>query len=167
MDIHTIIQSQYLASLEMLGAAIQKCPDSLWADPAPKNKFWHIAYHTIFYAHLYIQPGGEDFRPWSKHREEYNFMGAVPWPPHHSPKIGEPYSKADVLEYLAFCQEQIRAILPTLDFTAKSGFSWLPFGKLELQIYSIRHIQQHTGELCERLGEQAKIDIDWVGMINA
>jgi len=27
-----------------------------------------------------------------------------------------------------------------------SGFDWLPFDKLELQFYNIRHIMQHTGE---------------------
>jgi hypothetical protein len=37
-------------------------------------------------------------------------------------------------------------------------------GKLELQFYTIRHLQQHTGELCERLGTEAGIEIGWVGM---
>ena len=37
-------------------------------------------------------------------------------------------------------------------------------GKLELQIYNLRHLQQHTGELMERLGSRAGIDVDWVGM---
>jgi hypothetical protein len=39
----------------------------------------------------------------------------------------------------------------------------LPFTKLELQFYTIRHIQQHTGELMERLGERAKLEFKWVG----
>jgi hypothetical protein len=34
---------------------------------------------------------------------------------------------------------------------------------LELQIYSIRHIMQHTGELMERLGTRIGAEIDWVG----
>ena len=45
----------------------------------------------------------------------------------------------------------------------ESGFSWLPFGKLELQFYSIRHVQHHTGELCERLGTTGDIEVGWVG----
>ena len=51
-----------------------------------------------------------------------------------------------------------------LDLESKSGFDWLPINKLELQFYNIRHIQQHTGELCERLGVVEDIDVGWVGM---
>jgi hypothetical protein len=46
---------------------------------------------------------------------------------------------------------------------AQSGFYWLPFGKLELQFYNVRHIQQHTGELCERLGATGDIEVEWIG----
>jgi hypothetical protein len=51
-----------------------------------------------------------------------------------------------------------------LDPEAESGFYWLPMNKLELQIYNIRHLQQHTGELMERLGSRAGVEVDWVGM---
>jgi len=165
MSIKTIIQSQYLAALEMLKQTIEKCPDGLWNKPSDKNKYWHVAYHVIFYAHLYLQPTEEDFQPWDKHREEYQFMGSVPWPPHHEPNIGTPYSKEEVLKYLAFCQQQVVNIVPQLDLHTESGFSWLPFSKLELQFYNIRHLQQHAGELAERLG-QAGIDINWVGTLS-
>jgi hypothetical protein len=163
MNIKNITQSQYLAALEMLKQTIEKCPDELWNKQSDKNKYWHVAYHVIFYAHLYLQPTEEDFHPWEKHREEYQFMGSVHWPPHHELKIGEPYTKEEVLEYLDFCKQQVVEIVPQLDMHAESGFSWLPFSKFELQFYNIRHLQQHTGELAERLG-QAGIDINWVGM---
>ena len=35
---------------------------------------------------------------------------------------------------------------------------------LELQFNNIRHLQQHIGELCERLWVEEQIEIDWVGM---
>jgi hypothetical protein len=47
---------------------------------------------------------------------------------------------------------------------AESGFYWLPFDKLELQFYNIRYLQQHTGELCERLGAHGELQVQWVGM---
>jgi hypothetical protein len=167
MKIRKVIQSQYSASLEMLKNAVVRCPESIWTDPEPKNKFWHIAYHAIFYAHLYLQSSEKDFKAWAKHRDEYEFMGPLPWPPHNQPKIDEPYSKAEVLEYLEFCQGQVASILPELNLESdESGFSWLPFNKLELQFYNIRHLQQHAGELCERLGTEAGIDVDWVGMVH-
>ncbi|MCP4427112.1 MAG: DinB family protein [Chloroflexi bacterium] len=158
------IQSQYLAALAMLEKAIASCPDALWDNPADKNRFWHVAFHAIFYTHLYIQPVEKDFVAWVKHRENYEFMGPLPWPPHDTPEIGEPYSKADLLEYVTFCHEEIGEKTAVLDFTAaESGFHWIPLNKLELQFYNIRHLQHHTGELCDRLGA-AGIDVEWIGI---
>jgi hypothetical protein len=64
---------------------------------------------------------------------------------------------------LSFVQEQVTKCVPQLSLDDDSGFYWLPFNKLELQIYTIRHIQQHAGELMERLGVLAGIEINWVG----
>jgi len=164
MNIKAVIESQYHASLEMLKGAIVKCPEALWDDPACQNKFWHIAYHALFYTHLYLQPSESDFVPWAKHRDQYQFMGPLPWPPHQEPEIGAPYPKEAVLEYLDLCRQEAEEKVAALNLEAESGFSWLPFGKLELQFYNIRHLQQHTGELCERLGETENIQVDWVGM---
>ena len=61
------------------------------------------------------------------------------------------------------CRDTIAQQLPTTDLElGDSGFNWLPFGKLELQLYNIRHIQQHTGELSQRLGDHG-IDVPWIG----
>jgi len=166
MDIQQVIQSQYLAALAMLEQAIVKCPQTLRADPDDKNKFWHVAYHALFYTHLYLQDTEEDFTPWEKHHDEYQFMGPMPWPPHDLPKIGEPYTREDVLAYLAFVREQVQVRVPALDLEASSGFEWLPFGKLELQFYNIRHLQQHAAEVYERLGARAGIDLDWIGSVS-
>ena len=167
MNLPDVIISQYQAALEMLKQAITKCPDSLWDGPDDKTKFWQITYHALFYTHLYLQDSEQAFTPWSKHRQEYQFLGQVPWPPHAPPQIGEPYDKDSVLEYLAFCQQVVTERVPRLNLEAASGFDWLPFGKLELQFYTIRHLQQHTGELMERLGSRAGVDVDWVGMVHA
>jgi hypothetical protein len=165
MDIKIVIQSQFLAALEMLKQAVIRCPDSLWNAAQDRNKSWHVAYHALFYTHLYLQDTEKDFKPWESHRDEYQFMGQVPWPPHSPPKIGEAYTREEILAYLAFVQGQVRERLPALDLEAASGFGWQPFGKLELQFYNLRHLQQHTAELYERLGARAGIDLDWIGSI--
>ena len=164
MDSSGVIGSQYLAALEMLRQSVVKCPETLWDSPDDKTTFWHIAYHALFYTHLYLQDSEQQFTPWAKHRQQYQFIGQLPWPPHSPPQIGEPYDKETVLEYLAFCQRQVAESVPQLDLEAGSGFGWLPFGKFELQFYNIRHLQQHTGELMERLGTRANIEVNWVGM---
>ena len=165
MDIKQIIQSQYLAALAMLKEAVAACPPESWNDPQDRNKFWHSAYHALFYVHLYLQDTEHTFTPWAKHHQEYQYMGQVPGPLREPPRIGEPYSREEVLEFHEFVCAQVRERVPALDLEAPSGFHWLPFGKLEQQIYSIRHLQQHTGELYERLGARAAIDLKWVGDI--
>jgi hypothetical protein len=148
------IRSQYHASLDMLQQAVTKCPDALWDDRRYKNIFWHVAYHTIFYTHLYLQPTIKDFVPWAKTHEGYSDLDKT--------KITEPYSREDILTYLELCRQQVEKHVPQLDLDAPSGFSWLRFTKLELQFYNIRHLQQHTGELCERLGATGDIEVGWV-----
>jgi len=150
MDTKTAIQSQYLAALEMLKQVIVRCPAALWNAPGDTDQTWKKAYHALFYVHLYLQATEADFSPWEKH---------------HDPDTGEPFSQAEVLEYLAFVQQQVRERVPALDLEAGSGFHWLPFGKLELQFYNIRHIQQHAGELYERLGTRENIELDWVSLV--
>lgn len=155
MDIKSIIQNQFLAALEMLKSAVEQCPEAMWADPQPKNKFWHTVYHTLFYAHLYLQPMEKDFISWDKHRDEVVSLS-------DSSETVRPYTQAEVLEYLAFCQQQVKEKIAACDLHAESGFYWLPFNALEKHLYNIRHVQQHTGELFERLGQDG-IEIEWVG----
>jgi hypothetical protein len=164
MDVHNVIRSQFHAALEMLRQSVTRCPDALWDDPAGNAAFWHVAYHALFYTNLYLSESEATFAPWPKRRETYHLLGPAPWPPYPAPEITEPYTKADILEYVAFCDAQVDALTPRLDLDAASGFDWLPMSKLELQIYSIRHLQQHTGELMDRLGGRAGVEVDWVGM---
>jgi DinB superfamily len=165
MDTKQVIQSQYLAALKMLKQAVEKCPPEVWNAAEDKNRFWHVAYHSLFYTHLYLQDAEKDFQPWEHHRREYQFLGQTPYPPHDPPRIGEPYAKEEILAYYDVVREEVKKRVPALDLEAASGFEWLPFGKLELQFYNIRHLQQHTGELFERLGARAGIKLDWVGAV--
>jgi hypothetical protein len=159
-----IIKSQYLAALEMLAQAISHCPQDLWADPEDKNQFWNIAYHALFFTHLYLQKAEEDFQPWEKHIEGlHHFDPQIESAP-DGEENGLPFSKEELLTYLDFCRQVVRDMVPATDLEGDSGFSWIPFNKLQLQFYNIRHIQHHTGELYERLGSRADVEVRWVGM---
>ena len=164
MTTKEIIRSQYMAALEMLAQAITQCPQNLWADPGDKNQFWNVAYHALFYTHLYLQASEDEFQPWEKHVEGLH---------HFDPQLefspdGEEtrllLSKEELLKYLDFCRQVVRDRVPDTDLEGESGFDWIPFNKLQLQFYNIRHIQHHTGELYERLGTRAGIEVRWVGM---
>ena len=53
--------------------------------------------------------------------------------------------------------------MPRLKLEELEGYGTRTLTTLELQIYSIRHLMQHTGELMERLGTRTNAQIDWVG----
>jgi hypothetical protein len=167
MEIAEIVTSQYLASLAMLRAAIEQCPASLWDRPADRNRFWQVAYHALFYTHLYAQPDEAAFTPWEKQRENYHFMGALPGAQGQTAEIEESYTPHELLEYVSLLQAQLPETIAGLDLEApSSGFDWIALNKLELQFYSIRHLQHHAGELCDRLGREAGIDVGWIGRVH-
>ena len=146
MDIYGVIQSQYLSALAMLRQAIAKCPQDIWDAPQDKDRSWFKAYHALYYAHLYLQPTRSDF---------------VRWRGHGKPASTAPLSKEEVLDYLAFVEQEVIRRVPITDLEAESGFHGIRVDKLELQFVNIRHIQQHTGELYERLGARRDITLDW------
>lgn len=154
MDLAAILVSQFLASLEMLKQTIALCPEQLWNAPEDKNKFWQVAYHALYFVHEYLADSYETFTPWEKHREVYDFDDS---------QIFEPYDKETILEYLAFLQQHVVERLPQLKLDEPEGHGSRTLLTAELQIYSIRHLMQHTGELMERLGSRTGAQIDWVG----
>ena len=152
MNTKQVIQSQYLAALAMLKQVVEKCPESVWYDPNEKFRVWSKTYHAIFFVHLYLQDAEKDFVKWEKH---------------HDPDGDVPFTKDEVLEYLAFVEKQVIDRVPNTNLDAESGFHWYPVNKLELQFINIRHIQQHTGELYETLGTRENIELDWIGFSKA
>jgi len=42
---------------------ITRCPESVWYASGAKNAFRQVAYHTLFYTPLYLQPSEKDFAP--------------------------------------------------------------------------------------------------------
>ncbi len=165
---HTLLESQFRAALAMLRAAIESCPDDLWNDPAHANRFWRIAYHAIFYAHLYLSASEEEFVPWERAIPGANFF-ASPLPTDE--QGGERINTADdLLAYAEIVERMVNAVISAEGTSgadlaaAPSGFAWIPFSRLELHIYNLRHVQHHAGQLIERLRSGGNAGVDWVGM---
>ncbi len=154
MQIQPVLISQYSAALAMLRQAVERCPDDLWDASQDANPFWRVAYHALFFTQLYLSRTLADFRPWERHAPGVEDMGKT--------YSGPRYTCGDVLDYLAFCQQLTATNTADLDLEGPSGFDWCRFNKLELQFYNIRHLQQHTGELMERLGARAGVSVDWI-----
>lgn len=141
----------------MLRECVERCPAELWNSGTHPRKFWRIAYHVLFYTHLYLQPNEEAFQVWSKHREGC----AALW---GSPPEVEPYPAADILEYLDFIEENVNFWVDCLDLHApETGFSWYPnMTKLDHQMMNLRHLQGHTEQLSERLmAHDNDFEIEW------
>jgi hypothetical protein len=162
-----ILASQYHAALAMLREPIERCPDDLWYDDRPINAFWQVAYHALYFTHLYLQPDEAAFRPWERHQGDVQHPDGIAGPPEPGsalPLIPDPYSRADVLAYWEVCDEMVDSAVSTLDLGSdESGFSWYPIPKLEHQMVSLRHIQHHAAQLADRLRAATGTGIRWVG----
>ena len=164
MNTAEAIASQFHAALKMLHQAIDRCPESLWlsASGASPNRFWHITYHALFYTHFYLSRSESEFTPWEHHRAEYNYLGSVPSLPDEPHVVDTPYTKSELRDYLKFCHTEVDRQTALVNLEAPSGFHWLPFNKLELQLYNLRHVAHHTGQLVDRLRARAGVSVGWV-----
>jgi hypothetical protein len=164
--LRAILKSQYHASLAMLRQAIDLCPEPLWFGGNYANSFWQIAYHTLFFAHLYVQPSESAFRPWEHHQANVQYPDGVPGPPDPDsrlPLLPDPYTKAETLEYWRVCDQLIDDAVDALDILSpESGFSRYLVSKLEHQLINIRHIQHGAAQLADRLRSATGNSIDWV-----
>jgi hypothetical protein len=145
MNIQSVIQSQYLASLAMLKQAISKCPPEVWDNPQDKDKFWFVAYHALRFAHQYLKANEKGYPRWEQR-------------PHSNP--GKPFSKGDILERLALVERDVVEQIPIMNLDEQTGATGNLANKFELQLYNIRHIQQHTGELYQRLSTY-NLKLEW------
>ncbi len=151
-SIRAAFDSQYQAGLDMLEAAVRACPADAWDSSAHVNRFWHIAYHTLFYVHLYLFQTVDEASPWSGHRKGAQDLGQ---------KV-EPCSRESILQFLRFCREHARSRIAALDLNVESGFPWLPFGPVERLAYNLRHLQHHTGQLSDRIRQDTGNGVAWV-----
>ncbi len=159
MEIRPAIKGQYRASLKMLRQTIEVCPEDVWVSGTHPRTFWRIAYHAVFYAHLYLMQNEAAFQPREKDRPGVtNLWGENP--------VVEPYSKSDLLTHLDSIDGMVDPMIDSLDLdTADSGFDWYPnFAKLDHVLLSIRHIQGHVGQLSELLFAHG-IETDWVARV--
>ena len=135
MNVQDVLQGQYLAALKMLKEAIQKCPESVWAAPQDKDKFWFKAHHVLYWAQ----------------RDLKHTPGFVPFRDRGRTDAAQPKSRSELLDYVTHLQQQIER-------RGQVGFQLDQMGRW---ITGLRHIQQHTGELYERLGTREHITLHW------
>jgi hypothetical protein len=158
---------QFGAAIDMLGEALRDCPDELWErrlwEDQPNqwvaagfSAFWYLGYHTLFWLDLYLTGAEEGFAP----PAPFDLVEMDP-----GERLPRTYTRAELLRYLEDCRRKCQATLSTLS-DERAGqlcrFAWgeLPFA--ELQLYNLRHVQEHGAQLRLFLGQQAGKSTRWV-----
>jgi len=165
--VRVALASQYHATLAMLREAVERCPEELWDSSEHTNAFWQIAYHALFFTHLYMQPDEAAFVPWLGHQSDVQHPDGIAGPADPAsdlPLVPEPYTRPQVLAYVEFCEGLIDAAVEALDLEGReSGFHWYPIPKFEHQLVNLRHLQHHAGQLADRLRNEEGVGVDWKG----
>ena len=159
------IAGQFEAALCMLGACIERCPEELWSRPIANLKFCQVAFHALFFADYYLEPGEDEFRQQAYHREHpelfRDYEELEDRPQRH---ISD---QAAIFDYLAHCRRKLQAVLAAetaeslaapCGFRRRGGIS-----RAELYLLNLRHLQHHAAQLSLRLRLDAGIEIPWVG----
>lgn len=155
---------QFGAAIDMLDNALAACPDALWREllwPIPADQplapefaaFWYVGYHALFWLDFYLTGSVEGFAPPTPITlAEFDPAGALP---------ERPYTKEELRAYLAYTRQKAQTTLSALtDGRARQPFAfpWThgqPASFLELQLYNLRHVQEHAAQLSLFLGQHA------------
>lgn len=156
MDLKDALAGQYRATLGMLLQCVERCPDDIWESGGPERPFWRIAYHAVFYTHLYLMPTEHDFVAWEKHFDN----AASLWGKDNTPV--DAYAKADLAAYIQSITDAVGDRLGAIDLEAEtSGFHWYSIPKVDHILLNLRHLGIHVGQLQELLYAEG-IDLDWI-----
>ena len=162
-----IMWRQFGASIDMFGSTVQACPDELWAgrlwgDQEQQwvaigfSQFWYLAFHTLFWLDLYLTGDEEEkFAPPQPFDLTEMEPGGV------LPRI---YSRDEILGYLDFCRRKCHDLIMGLsqeELYRPCRYPWGEVPWVELQLYNLRHVQEHGAQLRMFLGQQQGIDARW------
>ena len=165
--VKTMLKSQLHAALAMLRSSIEACPADAWDGDRYRNRTWQVAYHALFFTHLYLCKDEAAFETWEEHQADCQYPDGIPGPadPASDLPVGpRPYSKEQILRYWAFCDAFVDPQIDDVDLARdESGFHWYPIPKLEHLLVNLRHIQHHAANIAERVRLEADVGVDWVG----
>ena len=152
----SVIRRQFDAALDMLGNAIDACPDSVWFSSG-RHTFWYLAFHALFWTDFYLF--GED-------RLRFH-----PPPPFSLTEFEEgilperAYSKDELLAYVKHCRKRLNAVVAAMTESWAANSCPLPYREMsngELLLYNLRHVQHHAAQLNMLLRQKTDSAPAWV-----
>lgn len=158
---------QFGAAIDTLRDALRDCPDELWEKSLWEGQpdqwvaggfsaFWYLGYHMLFWLDLYLTGAEEGFAPPTPFDLVEMEAGET---------LPRTYSRQELLHYLEECRRKCQETISALSSEEAyqlCRFSWgeLPFA--ELQLYNLRHVQEHGAQLRMFLGQQTGKATTWV-----
>jgi hypothetical protein len=162
MDDSTItaaIVSQYQATLAMFRSAVTTIPPARWNDATDRNATWRIAYHALYFTHVYLLGSEDAYVPWGPGLVEAE--GADE--PFELRADAPEYSVEQILAYADAIEAMLPEFVPVRPYDGASGISWISISRFEHHLYNIRHLQHHTGQIAERCRASGGGGIPWAG----
>lgn len=161
--LRTALWSQFGAAIDMLEHALLACPPSLWRTrlwntPPPSefppsfSEFWSVTFHTLVWLDVYLSgaPKEEFVPPAPFAQGEVDSAAARP---------EQPFTREELSTYLTMVREksQMRLLHLTNEQACQTvSYPWAE-GKavsfFELQLYNLRHVQEHVAHLSLFLGQ--------------
>ena len=157
----SILWPQFGAAIDMLDNALSACPEDLWGDRSQNPEFWYTVYHTLFWLDLYLTGKTEAFAPPAHFRNPLDPTSAFPT---------QPYTRDELHTYLKQLHQKCQSTITELSneqVHQPFHFPWdseNPISYLELQLYTMRHVQEHAAQLSLFLGQHGVPgeSLDWV-----
>ena len=157
---NAMLWRQFAVASDQLGAALRDCPGDKWEQPlwpdqpdqwvaAGFSKFWYQGYHALFWLDLYLTGAEEGFAP----PPPFDLVEM-----HAHETLPRVYTRAELLAYLADCRRKCQATITALSPEQSQQLCRFPWGEVafaELQLYSLRHVQEHAGQLSMFIGQHA------------
>ncbi len=162
-----VLWRQFGAAIDMFGDTLRDCPDDLWekrlwADQPDQwvaagfSTFWYLGYHTLFWLDLYLTGAEEGFAP----PAPFDLVEMEP-----GEVLPRTYTRHELLAYLAYCRRKCQETISAM--TGEQAhrlcrFAWGEVTFAELQLYNLRHVQEHGAQLRLFLGQHAQRPKDWL-----
>jgi len=160
--LRTALWQQFGAAIDMLENALLACPTPLWKErlwsappqsPPQFGEFWYVTFHTLVWLDLYLSGvPEEEFAPPAPFAQgELDSVEALP---------EQPYTKEELRAYLVSTRQKCYIQLLRLSdeqMCRPVEYPWSagqPISFLELQLYNLRHVQEHAAQLSLFLGQQ-------------
>jgi hypothetical protein len=152
---------QFSIAIDRLGDALRDCPDDLWEKRLWEDEpgqwvapgfatFWYQGYHTLFWLDLYLTGAEEGFLPPAPFDLVEMQAGET---------LPRTYTREELLGYLALCRQRCQTTIAALTQEEAYRLCKFPWGEVpfaELLLYTMRHVQEHAGQLHMFLGQQAR-----------